>query len=142
MTGTYLTEDVAKEELKQDVSLNNEVFTEWFENKVGQSNRQVENDLSEDYAGNFPTDTNSATYKSFADAALAWIVYQWKLKQGVDNIADFKKAYDSIIDGLITNAKSKPTDNMRSKQASYSTSYSSSLLKNIPGMTDTNGNLI
>lgn len=101
---------MAREELKQYVSLTNQAFVQWFENKVPQSNRQVENDLSDAFVS-FPTDVNSVQYQSFSDAALAWIVYQWKLKQGVQNVGDFLRAYQGIIAGLRTKARSEPDTN-------------------------------
>jgi hypothetical protein len=110
MTGSYLSDDAAREELKQYVSLTNQDFIQWFANKVSQSNRQVENDLAIAYITP-PTDTSSADYKGFGDAALAWIVYQWKLKQGVLNIDSYARAYDNIISGLKSLAKSKPDTN-------------------------------
>jgi hypothetical protein len=114
MTGTYLTFDIAREELKNEISLTNQEQVKWVSVHVDQSNRQVENDTIIGYE-NFPTDSTSSTFKSFADAALAWLVYQWFIKSGrnKDEISARYTAYQNFIAGLLSQARATPSTNRR-----------------------------
>lgn len=141
MTGTYLTTDRAIAELTEyDSSNTNDVA--FVTDKVDLSNRQVENDLFDDF-DSFPTDSTTKTWKSFSDAALYYFQMLWYKKIGNKDQSDLAKIlYSDEKQTLKLLAKSQPTVNTRTKQTSVSASYSSSLLVDIPGMTDSNGNLI
>lgn len=112
MTGTYLTEDQSREELKNDISLTNQEQQKWVINGTSQSNRQVENDLSDAFE-TFPADNSDPNFSSFADAALMFLKYLWALRLGKQNAKDYKTAYDAMISGLKTQAKSQVKTNRR-----------------------------
>jgi hypothetical protein len=99
MAGTYLKVEPAKEK------------TKWLNDNLEKCNRQIESD-SADVIVSFPTDENGDMYKAFADAAAAWLKYQWTIfqsdKEGQDTALI---EYKGIKDGIRTRAKSQPDTN-------------------------------
>jgi len=139
MSGSYLKPERALREM--DTSEENEKDYEWLKDKLPQCNRQVENDLAEAFSGKFPTDETTDLFKSFADAALAWLKYQRAIFQADKDGEETRlNEYNKIIAGLKSVAGSLPSTYTRTQQESYATSIDSQMLHSIPGMTDQNGN--
>ena len=137
MAGKYLKPERALREFQ--FSEENEKDYEWFKDKLPQCNRQVENDLFGAF-DEFPTDENSDLFKSFADAALAFMKYQRAIYQSdKDGEETSKQEYEMLIEGLKEVGKNQPTTNTRTQQRSYSATIDSQMLNNIPGMTDSTG---
>lgn len=140
MAGDYLVFEPAKRAIDKDEI--NDTDKEWLLDNIPKANRQIENDTA-DLIDAYPTDDTTDLYKSYSDAATAWLRYQWSIFQSDEQgKTDALEEYQTTLKGIRTLLASKPDENTRSKKASYSTSYSSTLLKNIPGVTDGYGNLL
>lgn len=141
MPGNYLKAEPAKRAISKEEP--NAKDLEWLRDNRAKANRQIENDTMDLAKGEFPTNPDDDLYNSYADAATAWLQYQWAIKQSDDQGKTTSlEEYKTILAGIRTRLSAEPTDFPSSKKASYSTSYSSSLLHNIPGMTDQYGNLL
>jgi len=141
MAGTYLKVEPAQRAIEKPEP--NEKDKEWIRDNLVESNIQIENDTMDLTSGVFPTDENSDLFKSYATAAAAWFRYKWAILQSDEQgKTDALELYNNKKAGIRTALQAKPTDNPSGKKASVSIGYSSSLLNNIPGMTDNYGNLL
>lgn len=104
--------------------------------------RQILQNNLRPYADVLPYADSSIT-EDLNKACNLLVEMEWhRLKYHYEDVKAAKLAYDVVWDSIVTNLKALPTERTKPVSVSGNFANGSILLKNIPNLTDTNGNIV